>query len=199
MYVLWLACDRRCLMCVLGVSLWALNLCQTLFSLFCWPSVFHCRPIIPAQLQRESFVFLQFTLEYLNWLHWWSGWEFFLPHPMGDVEKRLFPAFVSGGSGFEFMQFPLVHAVHWDGVNLLKLGDGQQLATEPEQNRRNQYTLSPLQLRGEISMFHQSYQICPFEPSHIFTGNKAPLKTSLWISPVTTQETGSCPVTTHSW
>lgn len=59
---------------------------------------------------------------------------------MGDVGKRLFPTFASGGTGFEFVSFPLVQAFHWDGTDLLKLGDRKQLATEPEQNSGNQYT-----------------------------------------------------------
>lgn len=86
---------------------------------------------------------------------------------MGDIGKRLFPTFASGGTGFEFVSFPLVQAFHWDGMNLLKLGDRKQLATEPEQNSGNQYTLSPVQLRKEISIFRHSCQICPLKESQV--------------------------------
>ena len=100
---------------------------------------------------------------------------------MGDVGKRLFPTFASGGTGFEFVSFPLVQAFNWDGTNLLKLGDRKQLETEPEQNSGDQYTLSPLQQRKEISGFLPRLPNLALrrEPSHIFNGNHALLKAAL--------------------
>lgn len=52
-------------------------------------------------------------------------------------------------------------------MNLLKLGDRKQLTTEPEQNSGNQYAISPLQLRKEISNFCHSCQICPLKDSQV--------------------------------
>lgn len=59
---------------------------------------------------------------------------FFLPHPMSDVGKRLFPTFASGDTGFEFVSFPLLQTFHWDGLNLLKLEDRKQ-SSQLNQNK----------------------------------------------------------------
>lgn len=113
--------------------------------------------------------------------------NFFLPCPMGDVGKRLLPTFASGGTGFEFVSFPLVQAFNWDGMNLLKRGDRKQLETEPKQSSGNQYALSPLQLRKEISVLRHSCQIGPLkENQDIFSMvtkhfYKLPFKHLLWL------------------
>lgn len=122
MYVLWLACDRQCLLCLLGGPLWALNSCQTLFSLFCWLSVSHCQPVNPALLQRELLVASSYLRGFAE--------NFLLLCSTGGVGKRLFPTFAwVGGIGFEIVSFPLVLASHWDSVNLLKQRDRSQLGT----------------------------------------------------------------------
>lgn len=99
---------------------------------------------------------------------------------MGDVGKRLLPTFASGGTGFEFVLFPLVQAFNWDGMNLLKRGDRKQLETEPKQSTGNQYALSPLRLRKEISIHHSCQnRSLKREPRHAFSGNKALLQAAL--------------------
>lgn len=65
--------------------------------------------------------------------------------------------------------------------------DRKQLTTEPEQNSGNQCAISPLQLKRDFQFLPQLPNLSlERQPSHVFSGNKVPLKAALWMSPVTT-------------
>lgn len=166
MYVLWLAGDRRCLMCLLGVSLRALNLGPTLFSLFCWPGVSHHQPATPAQLQRESFVAssLPWRIE-IGSID--EGTEnFFPPLSHGWCRKKIVPHTC-------LRRYWLWISVISTSVSISRVqpepfearGQEIELATEPEQHSGNQYVAQPLWLRKTFPVWATVAKFSPQKDS----------------------------------
>lgn len=163
---------------MLHVSTWCFPLSFELMSNFVFIVLLAwCFPLSACNscsVAEGIIYFLQFTLEDLNWLNWWSGSEFFPPFSHGWYRKKIVPHIYLGRYCFWICVVSTSVSISLGQHGPFEAGRKEtELASEPEQNNGNQDVLSPLSWEKRSLVWVTVAQpSLKRESSHVFNGKK---------------------------